>query len=59
MITDAKKRVLVRKVCEVLKEDILNRYDNNEYWDFELDAVADILIGLSEKERYEVLKLVR
>jgi len=59
MISDAKKRLLARKVQEVLKEDILARYDNIEYYDFELDAIADVLIGLSEQDKEAVLSLVR
>jgi hypothetical protein len=59
MITDAKKRLLARKVNEVLTTNILQRYDNCEYYDFELDAVADILIGLSEQDKAEVLSLIR
>jgi len=55
---DAKKRLLAIKVWEVLKEDILNRYDNSEYWDFELDAVADVLAELNEQDKAKVLKLV-
>jgi len=56
-MTDVKK-VLVRQIWEVLREDILTRYDNSEYWDFELDAIADLLSGLNEKERLAVLRLV-
>ena len=59
MISDAKKRLLARKVQEVLKADILSRYDNIEYYDFELDAIADVLIGLSEQDKEAVLSLVR
>jgi hypothetical protein len=58
-MTDAKKRLLARQVNAVLTEDILSRYDNCEYYDFELDAVADILYGLSEEDKAEVLKLIR
>lgn len=59
MITDAKKRLLARKVNEVLTANILERYDNCEYYDFELDAIADILVGLNEQDKTEVLKLIR
>jgi hypothetical protein len=59
MITDAKKRLLARKVNEVLTADILSRYDNCEYYDFELDGVADILSGLSEQDKADILKLIR
>ena len=59
MITDAKKRLLARKVNEVLTQDILARYDNCEYYDFELDAVADILVEVNEQDKAEVLKLIR
>jgi hypothetical protein len=59
MITEAKKRLLARKVNEVLTQDILARYDNCEYYDFELDGISDILCGLSEQEKAEVLKLIR
>lgn len=59
MITDAKKRLLARKVNEVLTANILERYDNYEYYDLELDAVADILNGLTDKDKAEVLKLVK
>jgi hypothetical protein len=58
-MTDAKKRLLARQVNEVLTADILSRYDNCEYYDFELDAVADILGGLSSQDKVEVLKLIR
>jgi hypothetical protein len=56
---DAKKRLLARQVQEVCRQDILARYDNCEYYDFELDAVADILGGLSSQDKVEVLKLIR
>jgi hypothetical protein len=59
MITDTKKRLLARKVNEVLIANILERYDNCEYYDFELDAIADILVGLNEQDKTEVLKLIR
>jgi hypothetical protein len=59
MISDAKKRLLARKVYAVLQEDILSRYDNCEYWDFELDAIADILQGLSEQDKNAVLSRIR
>jgi hypothetical protein len=59
MINEAKKRLLARKVNEVLTANILERYDNYEYYDFELDAIADILIGLSEQDKTEVLRLVK
>lgn len=59
MISEAKKRLLARKVQEVLREDILNRYDNIEYYNFDLDAVADVLIDLSEEDRQAVLSIVR
>jgi len=58
-MTDAKKRLLARKVNEVLTTDILSRYDNCEYYDFELDAVADVLIGLGEQDKSAVLSLIR
>jgi hypothetical protein len=58
-MTDAKKRLLARKVQEVCRQDILLRYDNCEYYDFDLDAVADILNGLNTQDKVEVLKLVR
>jgi hypothetical protein len=59
MITDGKKRLLARKINEVLTVDILNRYDNYEYYDFELDAIADILRGLNEEDKKAVLGLVK
>jgi hypothetical protein len=59
MISDAKKRLLARRVQEVCREDILLRYDNCEYYDFELDAVADVLSGVSEQDKAEILRLVR
>jgi hypothetical protein len=58
-MTDAKKRLLARKVNEVLTADILNRYDNCEYYDFELDAITDILNGVSEQGKKDILKLIR
>jgi hypothetical protein len=58
-MTDAKKRLLARRVQEVCREDILLRYDNCEYYDFELDEVEDILNGLSIEDKVEVLKLIR
>jgi hypothetical protein len=58
-MTDAKKRLLARKVNEVLTQDILARYDNCEYYDFELDAVADILIGITEQDKRDILRLIR
>jgi hypothetical protein len=58
-MTDAKKRLLARQVNAVLTEDILARYDNCEYYDFELDAVADILAGLNEQDKEAVLSLIR
>ena len=58
-MTDAKKRLLARQVNEVLTADILARYDNCEYYDFELDAVADILVGVSEQEKTDILRLIR
>jgi hypothetical protein len=58
-MTDAKKRLLARQVNAVLTADILSRYDNCEYYDFELDAVADILVGLSEMDKTAILRLIR
>ena len=58
-MTDAKKRLLARKVNEVLTADILSRYDTCEYYDFELDAVDDILVGVSKKDKAEILRLIR
>lgn len=58
-MTDAKKRLLARRVQEVCREDILARYDNCEYYDFELDGVADILVGVSEQDKAEILGLIR
>ena len=58
-MTDAKKRLLARKVNEILTANILERYDNCEYYDFELDAVADILVELSEEDKSAVLSLIR
>ena len=34
----------------VLREDILQRYHNAEYWDFSYGPVRDILKGLSPEE---------
>jgi len=59
IMTDAKKRLLARKVNEVLTTNILERYDNCEYYDFELDAISDILVGLSEQDKAEILRLIR
>ena len=58
-MTDEKKRLLARKVNEVLTADILSRYDNCEYYDFELDAIADVLSGLNEQDKSAVLSLIR
>jgi len=37
---------IVKEVRKALQEDILDRYDNEEYWDYELmeDIVQDYLV---------------
>lgn len=47
---------IVKKLRKVLTQDILERYDNAEYWDLESSVIADILHRLDEDERQEVLK---
>jgi hypothetical protein len=61
-MTDERKITIANKIRKILKEDILWRYDNSEYWDFDIDPVNELLSSernnISEKDRQDILNLI-
>jgi len=47
---------VIVKARKELKEDILLRYDNSEYWN--IDVLNDILHRLSEEEKETFLRII-
>jgi|GEM_PF-7038772 len=49
---------IAEKIRIILRNDILERYDNPEYWDYELLEIKELVSNLTEEEETRVWELV-
>ena len=45
----------IQIIRKILEEDILERYNNLEYWNLEIEGIEDILSNFKEEEREKIL----
>ena len=56
---EIKIKLLVKELRELLKEDILERYNHSEYWDIDIIKYFMVDYKVSKEEEKEIRKMLR